>query len=400
LKLKHWSGALALLFAASCLPPATGVIVPGRHPCRVPADTTVRLDTVTIAFAERENEAGRLLLRLTGETLVRVDCDGRVHPALARRWTRDSSGTSWVFELDTAITAAALIQQWDLRRNGGLWPWGRILEVRAVAANRLEVRLDTVFASIPAGFAQPGLAVAPSRLPDTGPVAAIQVHPSAVDQRDLLDPSNAGSRPGVDLLITRNPAVINYARSRPGIAVVPLIWDRTYVTVTPVLRDAGVEWTEADRATLARDVVRADARAAEGPFWWEDGSCRGTMPLLPMGRLRVVVYLQGDDTGRELAERLVAVQRDAFAAGLPSEEFNASLAGGEAAVYVLSLPKVSPGNCSATPAWPSASTVVPLVDVRAHALIRAGVPSFSIEVDGTIHFDRLMPIVSLPGSAR
>ena len=115
----------------------------------------------------------------------------------------------------------------------------------------------------------------------------------------------------------------------------------------------------------------------------------------------MVVYLEGDETGRELAERLVAIQKGAFrAAGLPGGEFTASLAGGEAALYVLSLPRVFPGNCSATPAWPAASTRGPLVDVRAHALVRPGVTSFSIEADGTIHFDRLMPMVALPGAAR
>ena len=282
MKLKHWP-AFALLLAASCRPPAPSVVVSGDLSCRVPADATTILDTVTIAFNERENEAGRLFLRLSGETLIRVDCDARVHPALARRWTRDSSGTSWTFELDTTITAATLIQQWDLRRNGGLWPWIRILEARAVAPNRLEVRLDTAYTSIPTGFALPGLAVTPDQLPETGPVASIQIHPLTVDQRDLLEPSNSGSGRGVDLLVTRNPSVINYAQSKPGIAVVPLNWDRAYVTVAPLLPDQAVEWTSEARASLAREVVRADARAAVGPFWWGDGRCRGTMPLHPMG---------------------------------------------------------------------------------------------------------------------
>jgi hypothetical protein len=398
LRLKHWLGLL--LLAASCRPAASGLVIPGGGPCYIPPDGPGGRDTVSIAFSERENDAGRQFRRFTGETLIRVDCEDRIHPGLARRWTRDASGTVWSFELETSISAQSLVEQWDLGRNGGIWAWVRILEVRAAGPDRVEVRLDTIFAQIPTTFAIPGLSVSPSAPTDSGPVGRITIHPWAVDQRDLIDPAGRAEG-GMDLVITRDPVVVEYARIKPDFSVIALPWDRAYLAVIPVvgpdLESAGAGFRE----SLARDVVRARSRAAQGPFWWEGAPCRGTMPIQPMGRQPQVVYLQGDQTAREVAERLVATQRTRLrATGLALDAFTASLAGGEAAMYVLSLPRTFPGNCSTIPAWPSASSLTPLIDVGAHALVRSGVPALTIEGDGTIRFDHLLPIISSLGPGR
>lgn len=396
--LKHWWWAP--LLAVSCRPAATGPVPRGGDPCRISADSTARLDTVNVGFSEGENEAGRLLLRLTGQTLVRVDCEGRVHPALARSWTRDAAGTTWTFTLDSTVQAASILSQWNLRRNGGLWPWARILETQAPAPDQLTVRLDSVFQDVPAALAQPGLSVTPSILP-SAPLARIQIYPPAVDQRDLLDLRTALNPRGLDLLFTRDPAVVNYARSKPDFSVIPLAWDRTYVSVAPVAPpDLGGQGTDF-RTSLARDVVRGDARASVGPYWWDGSPCRGTMPLGPLGRLKLVVYVEGDETGGALAERLVALEKTSLrAVALPPAEFAASLSGGEAALYVLSLPRIGPGNCAGVPAWPSASSVLPLVDVRPHLLLRAGVPAITLEADGTFRFEHPLIVLPTPRPAR
>ena len=395
--LKHWWWAPFL--AVSCRPAATGAVPPGGDPCRIPAAAT-GLDTLNVGFSEGENEGGRLLLRLTGQTLIRVDCEGRIHPALARTWTRDAAGTTWTFTLDSTIQATSLLSQWDLRRNGGLWAWAHILEAAAPAPDQLTVRLDSVFPDVPAAFAQPGLSVTPSVLP-SAPPARIQIYPPGVDQRDLLDLRTALSPRGLDILLTRDPAVVNYARSKPDFSVIPLAWDRTYVLVAPVtppdLESQGTDF----RASLAREVVRGDARASVGPWWWDRSPCRGTVPLRPMGRLRLVVYVEGDETGRALAERMVALERTPLrAASLPPAEFAASLSGGEAALYVLSLSRIGPGNCAGVPAWPSAARVLPLVDVRPHLLLRAGVPAITLEADGSFRFDHPLIVIPTPGRAR
>ena len=398
LTLKHWWWASFLAF--SCRPAATGAVPRSGDPCRVPAAAAPGLDTVNIGFSEGENEGGRLLLRLTGQTLIRVDCEGRVHPALARSWTRDAAGTTWTFTLDSTIRAASLLSQWDLRRNGGLWPWPPILEARAPAPDQLTVRLDSSFRDVPAAFAQPGLSVTPSVLPGAR-LARIQIFPPGVDQRDLLDLRTALNPRGLDLLLTRDPAVINYARSKPDFSVIPLPWDRTYVSVAPVtppdLESHGPDF----RASLAREVVRGDARVSVGPHWWDGNPCRGTVPLRPMGRRQLVLYVEGDEAGRALAERLVALERTPLrAAALSPAEFAASLSGGEAVLYVLALPRVGPGNCAGVPAWPSASTLLPLVDVRPYLLLRAGVPAITLEADGSFRFDHPLIVVPSPGPAR
>ena len=378
-----------VLLAAACRPAVPPAVTAGPATCHVPPDPAVQLDTVTVAFPERENAAGRLVLRLSGETLIGVDCAGQVRPFLATRWTHDAAGTTWSFQLDTILTADSLAAQWDRRRNGGLWPWSRILEVRAVSPRQLEIRLDTAFASVPAAFALPELSAVPI-VPVGGPVLRIEVPPAAVDERDLLDRSPAGGR-GSDVLITRNRATISYAGSKPGFSVVPLAWDRTYVIVAPLGRPALGSAEDGLKQTLVREVIRSDSRVAEPPFWWESMSCGGTTPRPPMGRRAEVVYSQDDETAREIAERLVALQPAPLrAVGLTPAALGTSLAAGEAAMYVVSLPRTPPGRCGNQPAWPSQSSVVPLVDGRAHAIVRAGVPGFTIEGDGTFRFDLVL----------
>jgi hypothetical protein len=342
-----------------------------------------------VAFSERENEAGRLLLRLAGETLIRVDCEGRTRPSLATRWSRDAGGTIWTFQLDSSLTSEALTAQWDLRRNGGLWPWKRILEVRALPG-QIQVRLDSAFDAVPEAFAIPQLSVAPSRVAGPGALR-VMVHSPALDERDLLDRPHGVH--GVDVLITRDRAALSYGGSKPGFSLVPLPWDRTYVVVAPVVYPELGPDVDLVKQSIAREVLRSDSRVAAGPFWWETSGC-GTKPPLPMGRRKEVVYLQGDQTAREIAERLVALQQaPGRATSLAPDAYVSSLAAGEAAMYVVALPRSDPGSCREQPAWPTGSSVVALVDSRAEAIVRDGVPPLTVEGDGTIRFEQVRQLI-------
>jgi hypothetical protein len=69
-------------------------------------------------------------------------------------------------------------------------------------------------------------------------------------------------------------------------------------------------------------------------------------------------------------------------------------------MYVFSLPRTAPGSCGEKPAWPSPSSIIPLVDTRAHAIVRAGVPGLTIEGDGTIRFDHLLQLIPPPRPER
>jgi hypothetical protein len=194
---------------------------------------------------------------------------------------------------------------------------------------------------------------------------------------------------------------LSYAATKSGFSLVPLAWDRTYVVAGPdVAARLGAD-LDATRVSLVGEVIRAETRVAEGPFWWETSACGGTTPQLPLGRRLDIVYRQGDETAREIAERLVALQRSPLrAAGLPADSFLASLAGGEAVMYVFSLSRAASGSCREEPVWPSRSSIVPLVESRAHAIVRAGVPGFTIEADGTIRFDHVVRLISPPGPGR
>jgi hypothetical protein len=191
--------------------------------------------------------------------------------------------------------------------------------------------------------------------------------------RDLVDA-------GVDLLLTDSPALAAYAATRSDVTSVPLGWDRTWVIAAP-RGELSIDSSAAFRAGLARDAVRADARAAEGPYWWADttgcGAPAGRSPLASTGTSRVV-YPRDEPVGRALAERLVAVLGGrTTAAGLAPNAFqSALLAGGEMA-YIIPLPRMTLDRCRAfnellagAPWLGARGTVTPLIDTRLRAVIR------------------------------
>ena len=102
--------------------------------------------------------------------------------------------------------------------------------------------------------------------------------------------------------------VLAYARSRADFRVVALPWDMTYTLITAPGSEPRVVVAAGDREALARDAVRGEARGAQGPDWWttNESSCVSNAKMSP-SPLPVVAYRQGDATGRELAERIVAL---------------------------------------------------------------------------------------------
>jgi hypothetical protein len=143
------------------------------------------------------------------------------------------------------------------------------------------------------------------------------------------------------------------------------------------------------RAALARDAVRADARGAVPPFWWEAGTgCEADSSGSAAPARALVAYRRDDRTGRELAERLVATAPAAggrlVATGLEPEEFTAALARGAHAAYVVALPARAPATCAAVPAWPRGAAVTPLIETRAHAVMRAGAARVTVDADGAL----------------
>ena len=93
-----------------------------------------------------------------------------------------------------------------------------------------------------------------------GPLAVLRVSSVPAGRtRDALDE-------GSDLVITDDPAVLEYAGTRPGYVDVALDWNRTYVLLAPGHPEG---LADIKRESL-RDAVHLDARPAEwegGRFW-------------------------------------------------------------------------------------------------------------------------------------
>ena len=307
------------------------------------------------------NESERLLFRQLYETLVRVDCNGRVGPGLAASWRLDANRSTWIVTLrdkarfsdGTPVTAADVVSDWRMGSSGEeLRPEVRRL-VRAVSVlddRTLGIALRSEGGDAPLALAHTDLAVArrvpgslwpvgtrPARIsPDgdkpgsTGPTGQSVItlirlpadSPSldrpenllsvrfivapGRDPRDLLDQ-------GVDLLLVRDSRALDYAATLPQFVTTPLEWQRTHVLLIPGRARTSSPLSAEAREALAHDAVRGEARGALGPFWWQ--SLPGCEVAYSQPRSQApsttgrIVYDRSDGAARGLAERLVGLVR-------------------------------------------------------------------------------------------
>lgn len=382
--------------------------------------------------------AERFVFAQVYETLIAVDCEGRVYPGLARSWTTDATKTRVTlllrdgarFSNGDPIAATDVVAAW--RATATASPDSGELARRIADATTI-VDDHTLTVSLPDTewlvLAEPMLAVyrprtgaawplgsgpyraaeaatdiAPGRLsllpvpPRTGPRLTIRSTP---DARDAIDA-------GVDLLLAADQAALSYAASRSDLTTVPLPWQRTYVLAVPS-RTAGVvtellsstsDSAITFRASLARDAVRAEARAAE-PDWLaavqgcESNQLRGATPGDVAQRARRIVFRGDDHVARELAARLVAVGRGVASAPLAAADFARALRAGNELAYVIGLPRGSLAPCHELAALVSAapwmreggtvtSALIPLIDTRERAVVKRDRVSASIDWDGTL----------------
>jgi hypothetical protein len=355
--------------------------------CLIQADSAGAPRRVTAVFAdsagaERARRAGTL------ETPVWLDCEGRPHPALAAAWSRDSAGRFWTLELeapagdggDPRWTAASLAAAWRASA-----PASEALRLSGVESllpldeRRLVVGFSSAHADLPQLFADPALGIPRSEpLPTT-----LVTRASDGDLRDALDS-------GTDLIVSNDPALLDYAGRRPGLTQAPLPWSRSYVLLVPAggsLGSALPPDTSQFRAGLARDAVRADARAAAAPFWWDAaGTCPRAHQEAGALTSSAIIYREGDGTSRELAERLVALAgaEGLTAHGVPSDSLAAVLRRGGDRAYVVAVPVHALVPCRAVADWPAGASIVGLVETRDHAILRRGTPPLVVGWDGTL----------------
>ena len=210
---------------------------------------------------------------------------------------------------------------------------------------------------------------------------------SEANARDLVDG-------GVDLLLTDSPTLAAYAGTRGDVTSLPLGWDRTWVVATP-RGSLTVDSSQAFRAGLARDAVRADARAANGPYWWTDTtSCSAPTvrsALVSTGTPNVV-YPREDAVARALAERLVAILGGrATAVGLAPNAFASALTSGSEQAYVFPLRRTTRDRCRSiaelfgSAAWLGAEgAIAPLIDTRLRAVVRRDRLALRLTWDSTV----------------
>lgn len=343
------------------------------------------------------NDAERLVFRHLYETPVRLDCQGHATPQLAQEWVRDDGGRRWTFRLRDGAQfwdGAPVTAQDVVFGRGGPGYTLSALETRVVT-----VALAKPSDDVPPALADWGLAVTKPAPDSSWPIGTgaywatsatttaqeIRAHSpqgdtlvfrlaASGDARDVLDG-------GVDLLVTRDPAVRDYAATLKDFSVVPLPWDRTYVYVTA---EAG-----GTRFDGLEQSVRADARRAEGGFWWLDlRACGSGSAISPpaSGGPRRILYARADPAARELAGRLAALTH-AVATARSADDFSDALKTGREWGYVLALPRVTTDPCRTArellPSW--AATITALVDTRPTAIVRRGVARWATDLDGTLH---------------
>ncbi len=237
------------------------------------------------------------------------------------------------------------------------------------------------------------------------PVIITEAPGPDADLRDILDRGlPAAHLPRPDVVVTRDPNLLAYAASSAEYFTVALPYDRTYFLVA--VDSASPAPSRVERDALARDAVTADARGAAPPF----ASINDTTCLVVFARASppprsVVAYPAGDAVARQLAERIVALARArARPAWLPASLASGgaasrvaaidigsaadALLGGRAAAAIVAIPRDPHTECGTSDnSFPWRG--VPLVDSRAHAIVRRGSgAAFVIGAYGTLRFIR------------
>jgi hypothetical protein len=369
------------------------------------------LDTFTIALPgpvdvrralHPGNESERLLFRNLLPSLVRVDCQGQLRPGLVKAWEQDSNG-AWRLSLQEntrfgsgqPLSVDHVVSTLDpaVGANPPGIDSAVVLNGRQIRIfftghpdSVLRVLADPAFAMVHGLAAEDTVAgqgfveILPG---ETHPLVELRF-PLRGDGRDALDR-------GADLIVTRDPTLLEYAARRSEFTLYPLPWSQTYVLVQPGrAQPLGIGTTQGERQSLARDAVNADARAAEPPFWWSERSCPAGVPAVAPAADRIV-YPREDEVARALAERLVALMGPGHrlrAAGLGRSELAGALREGSERAYVLGIPRKPLQPCRELSDFPAGARIHPLLDSRAHAILRLGAPPLSVDWDGTVRVVR------------
>jgi Bacterial extracellular solute-binding proteins, family 5 Middle len=423
-------------------------------PATHPADTVtvVVFDKIDLAHAPwGQNREERFVFSHLYETLVTIDCHGVVQPGLAKSWKPGSDG--WLVELrdgakfwdESPVTARDVVESFGPALHGGIAIESvdviderHVLvhghrgppDIKLLAFPITAVRKDSVTPGYPMGTGAWQIddgtpvaeAIAISPVLVHGPVVRfVRANPS--DAKDLVSGQ-------ADAMITDDPAVIDYARTKPQVTLAPLPWDAVYAVLalsrlTLFIDECRmVSILPADLCErLAHDAVHVDAKGSSDLFY-ESRRAASRQPetvrdkrLTRVATESRVVYDKSDPTARALAERLVALavtdtasssdarslalalpgidRRKPRSAGLAASELDEHLRNPTEFAYVLRFswntdyPLVAQELFKRAP-WafdpylPLYDMIVPLVETRAHFIVMSDRVAFSDDGAGNV----------------
>ena len=241
---------------------------------------------------------------------------------------------------------------------------GTVLDIRAPVAQRNDCALRLVAGSLRSWTSGPRepwtIAVATAALPDTIHVTVTARRLRAAEARDALDAATV-------LVATEDLELVEYARARADLTIVPLPWDRLYVRVGSGSSDS--------LGAVDPAAVGTEARRAE-PLSGCDVRSPPPQTRQP-ARSHRAVYRMGDRTGRELAERIVGLGQAREVVGLDSAAFDAALSAGTDQAYIVSTPRTN-DSCALLSTvrerapWADRAWIAPLLETRAYAITRRG----------------------------
>lgn len=315
------------------------------------------------------NPSERVVFAQLYETLVNVDCQGRLQPGLAQTWSCTEDSTLWVFTLrtdarfwdGTLITSQDVRRAWTVNqacphsgRRNPIWTWFNAGSdnISLVDRHRLAIRLPEPQAQFPLLLANPATAVAvrregwtwpvgsgPARLRASTPAPRPDLecrpnphHPRHPIWKSLVFHQQPGSDPRdlaphqPDLLLTGNLEAVRFYAELPPYQCRALPWNRLYLLVCPPRmnpRGTG-PWTDIlPRLNVSHDLTRVQARPWNHLVFPAGGtlSCpQLTGPVALVNKARrdwgldtagldahTVVFPRGDLAARELAQRLAAL---------------------------------------------------------------------------------------------
>ncbi len=291
----------------------------------------------------------RFTQRSLYETLISVDCRGRLRPGLAESWKSENQGTLWTFRLrggarfsdGERVTAQRLAGNWQVAFDQD----SRIDSIVAIEEHTVAVYVGRSSPAVPSVFSSPRFAASSSSADrsytvGTGPY--LQNYRNMDRLTGLLEPNpyagNAGPAieiidaradderdlfsQNIDLFMTSDPDVVAYANSLESYRSIALPWEKIYVllSTTRVIEPGRIETDDplprqlTDR--LATESLRTDSRGFESPPWWHSlqgcPSAEGRIPRRPRAffytsGFRQILFDENDDIARSLAGRIVAL---------------------------------------------------------------------------------------------